>query len=101
MVVSGCFGERDNYTNGAIFMANIWLAFCRARRHWHCVAFIANNGAVATRFKVAALVFMAASVGLSLLYGVPQTGLIVQIAILTGVSIFLVTRPAPPLEKDD
>ena len=56
------------------------------------------HGAIATRFKVVALIFMAASVGLSLLYDVPQTGLIIQIVILTGVSIFLVTRPAPPSE---
>jgi len=59
------------------------------------------HGAIATRFKVAALVFMAASVGLSLLYGVPKAGLIIQVVILSGVSVFLITRPAPPLEKDN
>jgi len=59
------------------------------------------HGAIATRFKVAALVFMTVSVGLSFLYGVPQTGLIIQIAILSCVSIFILSRPAPPAEREE
>lgn len=58
------------------------------------------HGAIATRFKAAALVFMAASVGLSFLYNVPKTGLIVQIVILSAVSIFILSRPASPPKKD-
>jgi len=56
------------------------------------------HGAIATRFKVAALIFMAASLGLGFLYKVPTYGLIIQVVVLAGVSIFLLTRPAPPGE---
>jgi len=59
------------------------------------------HGAIGTRVKVLALAFMAGSVGLSFLYGVPQMGLIIQVTILSCVSLFLVTRPVPPLEKDN
>lgn len=54
------------------------------------------HGAIATRFKFMAMLFILGSVGLSLLYGVPTLGLVVQISILSCVSLFILTRPAPP-----
>lgn len=55
-----------------------------------------QHGAIATRVKIMAMAFIMASVGLSLLYGVPTTGFIVQIVILSCVSAFILTRPVPP-----
>ena len=54
------------------------------------------HGAIATRVKIMAMIFILASVGLSFLYEVPILGLVVQITILSAVSLFILTRPAPP-----
>lgn len=60
-----------------------------------------RHGAIATKFKVAAIVFMAASVGLSFLYAVPLYALLMQLAVLGAVSVFILTRPAPPKACED
>lgn len=64
-------------------------------QEWH------RHGAIATRIKTIAVIFMAASVGLSFLYQVPTYALLIQLLILSGVSIFILTRPAPPKEHGE
>jgi len=58
-----------------------------------------RHGAIATKFKWMAMIFILASVGLSFVYGVPFYAFVVQVTILTGVSFFILTRPAPPSEQ--
>lgn len=55
-----------------------------------------RHGAIATRVKILSMVFILASVALSFLYSVPPLGLTVQLVILSCVSFFILTRPAPP-----
>ncbi len=55
-----------------------------------------EHGAIATRVKLMSMAFILASIGLSFLYEVPLTGLIVQLVVLSCVSFFILTRPAPP-----
>lgn len=54
------------------------------------------HGAIAIRMKLMAMAFILASIGLSIFYNVPKTGFIIQVIILTCVSLFIVTRPTPP-----
>lgn len=60
-----------------------------------------RHGAIATRIKIFTMVFIVGSVGLSFLYGVPTYALVIQLVILSGVSTFILTRPAPPKKQGD
>ena len=55
-----------------------------------------QHRAIATRVKFIAMAFILSSVGLSFLYDVPLAGFISQLVILSCVSLFILTRPAPP-----
>lgn len=52
-----------------------------------------RNGAIAPRAKIAALVLLAASIGLSVALGVPTWALVAQAAVILCVAGFLLTRP--------
>lgn len=52
-----------------------------------------RSGAIAPRAKVAAMVMLAASVGLSVALDVPAWALAGQIAAILAVAVFLLTRP--------
>ena len=58
-----------------------------------------REGAIATSTKLLALTLMLFSVGLTLFMQVPMIGLISQITILSCVSVFILTRPAPADNK--
>ncbi|UTW55753.1 YbaN family protein [Kordiimonas sp. SCSIO 12610] len=53
-----------------------------------------NHGVVSRKAKTSAIIFMAFAVGLAVYFNVPAFVLIIQIAILSGVAIFLLTRPS-------
>ncbi|MCK0068123.1 MULTISPECIES: YbaN family protein [Kordiimonas] len=60
-----------------------------------------KHGAIATRVKFMAMGFILFSIGLSFLYDVPTRGFIIQIVVLSCVSLFILTRPAPPKEATE
>lgn len=55
-----------------------------------------KHGAISTRVKCMAMAFILGSVGLGVLYDISTRALIIQITVLTCVSIFILTRPIPP-----
>jgi len=55
-----------------------------------------KHGAIASRVKGMALFLILGSVALSFVYGVPFYAFIVQLVILSCVSLFILTRPTPP-----
>ena len=52
-----------------------------------------KNGAISPRAKAAAMAAIIASPALSYVLAVPRHILLIQIAILGGVSLFILTRP--------
>jgi uncharacterized membrane protein YbaN (DUF454 family) len=52
-----------------------------------------ESGAISPRAKAAAVVMLAASIGLSLLMGVPHWALAAQVVVIMAVAAFLLTRP--------
>lgn len=59
-----------------------------------------KHGAISTRVKFITMGVIAGSIALSFVYGVPTYALVIQLVVLTGVSTFVLTRPAPPEEQD-
>lgn len=60
-----------------------------------------KHGAIRTRVKVMAMTFILASVGLSLFFDVPIYALAMQLSVLSVVSLFILTRPAPPKGQEE
>lgn len=71
-----------------------WLVhhprFGPAIRDWQA------HGAISRRGKQAAVAAIAATVGMSLLVGLPAHALAIQAVVLTGVVAFILTRPDGP-----
>lgn len=53
------------------------------------------NGAIAGRFKLLAIIMMAAVLGISLALSAPLIVLIVQVICMTGAAVFILSRPGP------
>ncbi|MEM8595139.1 MAG: YbaN family protein [Pseudomonadota bacterium] len=73
---------------------HLWLVhhtrFGPAIRDWH------SAGVIRPRAKVAAVLSIAASFGLSALLGVPAHVLLIQAVALGGAAAFVLTRPSRP-----
>lgn len=57
-----------------------------------------RHGAIAPKVKVLAVGMIVASIALSFVYSVPLYALTIQLVILTAVSVFILTRPNPPVQ---
>lgn len=55
-----------------------------------------RHGAISRRAKQLAMASIVAVLGLSYLFGAPTRVIIIQIVVLSAVSLFILTRPAPP-----
>ena len=54
------------------------------------------HGAISCRAKQMAMVAMVAVVALSYLFGAPTRIIVIQLVVLSAVSVFILTRPLPP-----
>ena len=60
-----------------------------------------RNGSIARRYKVAALLAMAATLALTWLAGVAAWAIALQVVVLAAVATFILTRPdAPPPQPE-
>lgn len=59
-----------------------------------------RHGAISRRAKQLAMLSIAAVLALSYLFGAPTRVIIIQIVVLSCVSLFILTRPAPPGDPD-
>ena len=55
--------------------------------------------AISRRGKIMAMIAIAAVLAGSIIFGAPLYVILIQIAVLSAVSIFILTRPRPPHEK--
>jgi len=55
-----------------------------------------RHGAISRRAKQLAMASIVAVLALSYLFGAPTRVIIIQIVVLSAVSLFILTRPAPP-----
>ncbi len=60
--------------------------------NWH------RYGAISRRAKTAAIVSMLAVIAISLLLRVPTHAIVIQVVVLCGSGLFILTRPLPPGE---
>ncbi len=54
------------------------------------------HGAISRRAKQMAMVAIVAVVALSYLFGAPTRVIVIQLVVLSAVSVFILTRPLPP-----
>lgn len=59
-----------------------------------------RHGAISRRAKQLAMASIVAVLALSYLFGAPTRVIIIQIVVLSAVSLFILTRPAPPDDPD-
>ena len=59
---------------------------------WH------RYGAISRRAKTAAIASMLAVIAISLLLRVPTHAIVIQVVVLSGSALFILTRPLPPGE---
>lgn len=59
-----------------------------------------RHGAISRRAKQLAMLSIVAVLALSYLFGAPTRVIIIQIVVLSAVSLFILTRPAPPDDSE-
>lgn len=59
-----------------------------------------KHGAISRRAKQLALLSIAAVLALSYLFGAPTRIIIIQLVVLSCVSLFILTRPGPPSDRN-
>ena len=55
-----------------------------------------RHGAISRRAKIASVVSMAAVLAISVVMGAPAAVIVVQVVVLGGAALFILSRPAPP-----
>ena len=55
-----------------------------------------SHGAISRKTKIVSILAMVAVVGISLVLGIPDHAIIIQIVILSAAAFFVLSRPAPP-----
>lgn len=59
-----------------------------------------KHGAISRRAKQLAMLSIAAVLALSYLFGAPTRIIIIQLVVLSCVSLFILTRPGPPSDRN-